>query len=264
LKSSLLQVENVSKYYYRSSLERLLVLESINFSIDDSEEGQIISVLAPFGSGKTTLLKIISALEKPSGGEVLLLGKKYENPSGKIAYLPEKPSHFPWLNVKENIKLISQMRDVKLPVENINKIISLVGLSGYEDHVPNKKSLGFRFRAALGRALAVNPKIILLDDVFKSIETETKDELYAMLRDIKKELKLTFLLASANVTETIILSDQIFLMHQRPGKIIGEIVPQRLNNISGSTKTEEFTSIRKEIESAYQIENFSSSINISI
>ncbi len=264
MKPFLLQVKNLSKHYTRIGLERELVLESIDLSIENPEEGGIFSILAPFGSGKTTLLKIISSLEKPSNGEVLLLGKKYENPTGEIAYLPEKSSHFPWLNVEENIKLISQMREEKLLPETIKKVISLIGLTGYEDYIPHNKSCGFRFRAALGRALAANPRIVLLDDVFKNIDMETKDELYTMLKEIKNELKLTFILATANVTESIILSDHIFLMQGKPGKIIAEIDSEKLGKVSGNTKTEEFTSIRKEIESAYQIENFSSSINISI
>jgi NitT/TauT family transport system ATP-binding protein len=264
LKSSLLQAKNISKYHERSSLEKIQILESINFSIDDSEEGKIISVLAPFGAGKTTLMKIISALDKPSAGEVLLLGKQYKDPAGEIAYMPENPSHFPWLNVKDNIKLLSQIRDVKEPLTDADKIISLIGLTGYEDHIPHNRSLGFRFRVAFGRALGIAPKIILLDDVFKSFDMETKIELFTMIKEIKKELKLTILLASANVTDAVILSDQIYLMSEKPGKIIGEIIPEKLNKVSGNTKTEEFTSIRKEIESAYQDENFSSSINISI
>jgi ABC-type nitrate/sulfonate/bicarbonate transport system ATPase subunit len=93
---------------------------------------------------------------------------------------------------------------------------------------------------------------------------ETKDELYMMLKEIKSELKLTFILATANVTESIILSDHIFLMQGKPGKIIAEIDFEKLVKVSGNTKTEEFTFIRKEIEFAYQTENFSSSINISI
>lgn len=264
LKSFLLQIKNLSKHYTRIGLEKELVLESIDLSIEVSEEGRIISVLAPFGSGKTTLLKIISSLEKPSDGEVLLLGKKYENPAGEIAYLPEKPSHFPWLNVEENIKLISQMREEKLHQETIKKVISLAGLTGYENYIPHYKSYGFRFRAALGRALVANPRIILLDDVFKNIDIVTKGELYTMLKEIKNELKLTFILATANVTESIILSDHIFLMQGKPGKIIAEIDSEKLEKVSGNTKTEEFTFIRKEIEFAYQIENSSSSINISI
>ncbi|HVO74637.1 MAG TPA: ATP-binding cassette domain-containing protein [Ignavibacteriaceae bacterium] len=260
----LLQVKNLSKYYSRHGLEKLPVLESINFSIEESKNGRIISILAPFRTGKTTLLKIISALEMPSEGEVLLFGRKYENPDGEIAYLPEKPSHFPWLNVEENIKLISQIKDEKLPFETVKKIISLIGLTGYEDFIPHNKSYGFRFRAALGRALAANPKIILLDDVFKNIDTESRDELYMMLNEIKNELKLTFILTTTNVTESILLSDQIFLMYGKPGKMLMEIDPDKLKKASGNVKTEEFTSIRKEIETAYQVENFGSSINISI
>ena len=144
------------------------VLENIDFSIiQNPEAGQIISILAPYGSGKSTLLRIIGGIENPSAGEVLLNNVNYKTSAQKIIYLSEEPSSFPWLNVRHNLMFASEINSNNGIEKNINNIISLVGLNGYENHFPDNASIGFRFRISLARALIINPKFILIDDSLK-------------------------------------------------------------------------------------------------
>jgi ABC-type nitrate/sulfonate/bicarbonate transport system ATPase subunit len=175
-------------------------------------EGTITSFIAPKNSGKTLLLKIIAGIETPtSGGIINAEGKK-------IVYIPGKPSSFPWLNVYENVSFgLSKPDEVE-----IKRIISLVGLEGYEKHIPNNKSYGFRFRISLARSLAHSPSLILLDEPFAQMDDITKKEIFQLIRQVSEKCNVSFLLAASNITEALFLSDKIYLMMMNPLEIFHE------------------------------------------
>lgn len=248
--TDILQIKNISKYFELPAGARNLVLENLNLSIEhNSESGHIFSILAPFGAGKSTLLRIIAGLEKPSGGEVLYNYEEYKLSFRKIIYIPEKPSSFPWLNVKHNLAFAAENGLNNNIEKNINNIISLVGLTGYENHFPDDSSRGFRFRISLARALVVNPAFILIDDSIRNLDAETKREIYDIINIVANTLKITFVLATTNISEAIILSDSIFLMKKNPGLIFHEL---KLNKEPGKRlnirKENGFSSIKEEIE----------------
>lgn len=243
-----LKLENISKYYPKAAGAKRNVLEDINLSIDTFEKKEnFVSILASFESGKTTLLKIISAIEKPDSGKVLLQNEVYDNPSGKIVFIPEKPSSFPWLNVEQNINFIAKNK-----ADKVKGLIGSVGLNGYENHHPHNESLGFRFRISLARALAVDPDFILLDDPFRRMNSETKDEIYELLRNIIVNFDVAFILATTNISEAIYLSNKIYLMKKNPGKIIEEIkLDAETLKAKGLNRQERFISLRNEIEKSF-------------
>ena len=244
-----LKLENISKYYSKPAGAKQNVLEDINLSIETSEKGGgFVSILASFESGKTTLLKIISAIVKSDSGRVLLQNEVYDKATGKIVFIPEKPSSFPWLNVEQNIIFATDINADKL-----KELINTVGLTGYENHHPHNESLGFRFRISLARALAVNPVFILLDDSFRRMDSETKDEIYELLRTVRLKFNVNFILATTNVSEAIYLSDKIFLMKKNPGKIIEEIkLDADTLKSKGLNRQDRFVSLRNEIEKTFQ------------
>lgn len=205
----LLKITNLSKVYTDQVGYRIHLLENVSAEI---KENEFISFLAPSGSGKTSLLKILAGLEEPTSGQV-------ENFKNKIIFIPTKPSSFPWLNVYENISFENSKN-----LEEINNIINLVGLSGYDDHYPDNKSEGFRFRISLGRALAHNPKIVLIDEPFNNLNHVTRQEIYLMLRNIFIKTGITFVLGTTNITEAVFLSEKIYLMKKNPGEIIDDIL----------------------------------------
>ena len=265
---TLLQIKDVSKSFEGSAGLRTNILEEINFSVDASDsgsQGSIISILAPFGSGKSTLLKIISGIENPSDGEVLLNGKNIHHSGMKIPYLPEKPSSFPWLNVKQNLEFGMKVNKNSTKEIDIQNLIDLVGLKGYESHFPNNRSLGFRFRIELARALTQNPALILIDDSFKAMDSETREEVYNLLVNVSIELKKVFVISTTNVVEAIRLSDRILLMSSKPGKIIKEIVsePESISK-EEPFKSEKFTYLKNEIENAFSTAKIISTINFSV
>jgi ABC-type nitrate/sulfonate/bicarbonate transport system ATPase subunit len=261
-----LKITGLKKYYSGlggNPAFKTLVLDNIDFTIPlDENRGKIITILAPYGAGKSTLLKIISAVETPSEGKILLDGKEYDKPEGKIVYIPENPSSFPWLNVKENIEF--GLKEPAVNNDKVSNLISVVGLTGYEDHVPHNKSTGFRFRIALARALAAGPALVLIDDSFKNMKLLTKKELYDLVVRIKEELKINFLIATTNIHEAILLSDEIFMMKKDPGTIFKTMnVPVEINR--GEFRiNNEIISLRNEIESYFRGENVDDSISFSI
>ena len=244
-----LELQNVSKYFIGPAGSKFNVLEDISFLIETPDDkSNFISILASFASGKTTLLKIISALEKPDSGKVLLMKEPYIISSGKIPYIPEKPSSFPWLNVEQNINFVSENK-----TNDLKELIDSVGLTGYENHHPHNESTGFRFRISLARALAVNPNFILLDDPFKRMSSITKDEIYELLRLIQEKFKVSFILATTNIAEAVYLSNKIFLMKKNPGKIIEEIkLDAETLGKKGLNSHDRFISLRNEIEKSFQ------------
>ncbi len=265
---SILKLENISKHYLKAAGAKANVLENINISVESSEK--FVSVLAPFSSGKTTLLKIISAIESPDAGKVFLQNDIYNKPKGKIIFIPEKPSSFPWLSVKENVRFgQSSNSSSGLSARDSEifhkELIDIVGLSGYEDHFPHNESLGFRFRISLARALAAAPEIILLDDPFKRMNSETKDEIYELVRQVLDKYKITFILATTNISEAVYLSNKIYLMKKNPGQIFEEIrLDAETLKSKGLNRHERFLSLRNEIEKSFRSagENFQTEIHI--
>jgi NitT/TauT family transport system ATP-binding protein len=244
-----LELQKISKFFTGPSGAKINVLEDISFSIENPDnKGSFISILASFASGKTTLLKIIAAIEKPDKGKVLLMNEPYIKPEGRIAYIPEKPCSFPWLNVEDNINFVSKNK-----AEKLKELVEDAGLTGYENHHPHNESLGFRFRISLARALVVNPDFILLDDPFKRMNSVTKDEIYELLRTIQEKYKITFILATTNIAEAVYLSNKIFLMKKNPGKIIEEIkLDAETLRKKGLDSNERFISLRNEIEKSFK------------
>lgn len=232
-----LSTKNISKKYTDSVGYTISLFENISVDIEDN---QFVTFLAPKGAGKSSLLKILAGLDKPSSGII-------EAPNIKRVLIPSKPSSFPWLNVRDNIQFNSQMR-----VEEVQSVIDMVGLHGYEDHFPHNKSEGFRFRMSLGRSLANNPDIILIDEPFNNLNSATRKEVYDLLISIKKVTSKTIIFGTTNISEAILLSDKICLMKKNPGEIIEDLLielsEERSSELLG---TEEFVMLRKRIENIF-------------
>ncbi len=258
----LLKLNSVSKFYYGPAGAKLNILDNLNMEINAGEDkGSVVSVLAPYMAGKSTLLKVIAGVEKSSNGEVLLKGSEYSSPEGRIVYIPEKPSSYPWLSVRENVEFGLGLKR-KSGGRSADDLISIVGLTGYEDHFPHKDSLGFRFRISLARAMALEPDLILLDEPFRNIHGETKEEMYKLIRIVAEEIGQNIFLATTNITESIRLSNMIFLMKKDPAVIIKELKNDALPVYSKSET--KFSEIRAEIENSFNSIHLNSTVNFSI
>ncbi|NOX18270.1 MAG: ATP-binding cassette domain-containing protein [Chlorobi bacterium] len=169
----------------------------------DFPSGHITSVFSENKFSSEVLLKTISGIISPDSGSI--------QTKGEVIYIPAKASSFPWLTVKENI-----LFDAKGKSEDeIAKIIEAVGLEGYEDHHCDNKSLGFRARIGLGRALIRKPLVIAVDDIFDEMDKKTKYEILELLRKISRETNQTFIIATGDVFAAIFVADEFYSMNEK-------------------------------------------------
>lgn len=248
----MIEIKNICKDYSSESGFKNTILKNISFTALD---GKITSLIASTGSGKSVLLKIISGLENSTSGEIVISSKK------KIIIIPSEPSSFSWLNVYDNVKYGLE----KWNEGEINGLIALVGLKGYESFFPDNKSLGFRFRIALARSLAHKPEAILLDEPFNKFDVNTKQEIYSLIREVNKVRNTTILLATTNLTEALFLSDKIYLMKKDPAEIIFDfdidLPSERDHTIYSSDK---FHLLRTQIENSIKGVESQKLFNLSI
>ncbi len=248
----MLEVKNISKNYSDESGYTVNLLKDISFKLSGNS---VYSILAPSGSGKSSLLKIITGLEKQSSGEIVTEHSK------PLIYIPSEPSSFPWLNVTENILFgIPGEKSV-----DVNTLIKIAGLEGYETHFPHNKSYGFRFRISLARSLANKPSFIIVDEPFNKMDELTKSELYLLIREINLTTQTSFLFTTTNISEAIFLSDHVFLMKKNPGEILEsfEINLPKQRDIS-IFSSNDFIQLRSKIEQSFKKIDSQRLFNISI
>ncbi len=249
--NTILNIEGLTKDYTDRTGHVVHLLEDINLKIN---EGEFTTILAPTGAGKSSLLKLIAGLETPSFGKI-------EDNSKKKIFIPSEPSSFPWLNVKENVLFnIPDSNDTKL-----QEIINLVGLEGYKDHYPHNKSLGFRFRISLARAIINKTDLIVIDEPFTKMRDEVRKGIYLLLRKIQNEKKISVVLGTSNISEAILLSDKIFLMDKDPGRILDSFEIQFADPIRKSfSDSNDFTDYRERIKTYLTKVNPNKILNVSL
>lgn len=210
--------EELKKILRISDLNFSNVFQNFNFEIE-AEQSSINCILC-FDNSASVLLKIIGNVEDNFQGEINI-----DNEKSIAVYIPAEASSLPWLNVEENVKFVinNSKYSVDISNEQIKNIIESVGLKGYEKHFPDNRSLGFRFRISLARALVLRPALILIDNSFHKIDDETKFELYDLLKEVSSIYNVSVLLASTDINEAIYLSENIYLVKGEKAEIIERI-----------------------------------------
>lgn len=239
---SKLQIEQLSK-----SFEDQSVLENVSFSIRD---GEFVSLLGPSGSGKSTIFHLIGGLYTPDSGSITLNEEDITGKRGKISYIPQAPSLFPWRNVLDNVLLAQELKE-KPNKEKAMEMLKKVGLSDYITSYPRELSGGMKQRVAFVRSILSPQQAILLDEPFSALDEFTRIEMQKWLLSIWEETKPTVLFVTHDIEEAIFLSDRILILGNRPANVVKEISIQfsrpRAEDIRLS---EEFLHIKREI---YQI-----------
>lgn len=195
------------------------VLDRISF---DVEKGDTLCIVGASGSGKSTLLRVIAGLLPLYSGSTTIKNKaplEYIK-KGKLSFMFQDPSLFPNLSVKENIALPLNIKRIK-DKEKVTRLISLVGLSGYEDYLPRELSGGMKTRVSLARSFITDPEILLLDEPFSALDIGWKKILIEELIQIKKKLGTTLIMVTHDIQEAICLSNR-FIVLGRNGKILDE------------------------------------------
>src|SRR5216117_125642 len=231
---SKLAIEGVSKSF-RSASGTVLALDRVSLNV---AEGEFLCLVGASGCGKTTLLNIIAGLEKPDSGTVLADGKPVTGPGRERLVMFQEPALFPWLDVFGNV-----LFGLKLKPNLTNKdrrgvakyYLELVGLTRFEHANIHELSGGMKQRAALARALAPNPRVLLMDEPFAALDALTREQLYGDLQRIWKSRRKTIVFVTHNVREAVCLGDRVLLFSPHPGRVQEEFIielprPRDLNS----------------------------------
>ena len=183
--------------------------------------GEFLAVIGPSGCGKSTLFNIIGGLIDGYEGKISVGGQRVSGPYASIGMVFQEESTFPWRTVIENVAFpleIAGMRKTER-LDKAQRFIALVGLGGFENRYPAELSGGMRARVAIARTLASEPKILLMDEPFASLDEQTRLLLGDKVLQIQQELKQTTLLITHNIAEAVQLADRILVMTYRPGRV---------------------------------------------
>lgn len=216
----LITFKDVSRNYYEN--KKLFVgINNISFEVYPY---QILSILGPSGCGKTTILRLICSTLEPTKGEILYQDKNtsYARRKGLIGLVPQEPTLLPNRTVEANIALPLEIRKIKNK-EAVNRLINLVGLKRFKKFYPHQLSGGMKQRVSIARALVYEPKVLLMDEPFASLDEIIRENLNLELISIQRRLKQTIVFVTHNIEEAAFISDRIIVMSTRPGKITGKI-----------------------------------------
>ena len=218
----ILKIEKLSKIYGKGDA-KVIALNDISFEV---EEGEFIAITGPSGSGKSTLLHTIAGLEKPSSGTVYFYDKDIYKMNKKdltilrrqkIGIIYQFYNLIPTLNVEENILLPIELDRKKVDKEKLENILKFLNLENRKKHLPNELSGGQQQKVAIGRALMINPTIILADEPTGNLDTKSSSEIIQLLQKANKEYKQTIIMITHNL-EIAKLADRI--IHIEDGKFI--------------------------------------------
>ncbi|MEA5568108.1 MULTISPECIES: ABC transporter ATP-binding protein [unclassified Anabaena] len=223
--TNFLQIENLVKSYPTPDKSNFVVLNEVNLSIGENE---FISVIGHSGCGKSTLLKIVAGLEKATSGSVRLDGKEIRQPGAERMMIFQNYSLLPWLTVRDNIRLAVDevLKNANRPekISIVNKHLAMVNLTAAAEKYPDEISGGMKQRVGIARALAICPKMLLMDEPFGALDALTKGKLQKQVLDIWENNRQAVMMITHDVDEAIYMSDRIVLMTNGPAATIGEIL----------------------------------------
>jgi len=238
---------------YRVKTEALSIFESLKLDI---REKQTIAIIGPSGCGKSTLLKLVAGLDNSYEGTISIGGQSALNArkAGEIGFAFQEPNLLPWRSVEENIRLPLEICANKDNPASIQEILQMVGLQNYANYFPHQLSGGMAARAGLARALISNPKVLLLDEPFRSLDEITRNKLNQNLLSILKSenSRTTTIIVTHSIIESIFLGDKVILFSKKdgmPAEIAGtwDIPEKGINEMDAVLDDVELTDIRHEL-----------------
>jgi ABC-type nitrate/sulfonate/bicarbonate transport system ATPase subunit len=216
--TTLLSIRGVSRSFETPGRAPTLALQATDL---DVSENDFVTILGPSGCGKSTLLRIVAGLDTQSSGEVTLDGKRIVGPGADRGMVFQSYTLFPWLTVLDNVCF--GLRERSLPrdqqLEIAQSFIGKVGLRGFERHFPKQLSGGMQQRTALARALANNPRMLLMDEPFGALDHQTRELMQELLLGIWEAAKTTVLFVTHDIDEAVFMGSRVMVMSARPGRI---------------------------------------------
>lgn len=218
----MLAVKKLSKSY-ENGLRIVEAIKNIDFT---AKEGEFLVFVGPSGCGKTTLLKCIAGIIPTTEGEVLMQTKEILAPNKNIGMVFQDFSLFPWLTVRENIEFGLKIRAVEQTEKNriTNQYLDITELTEFSDAYPKSLSGGMKQRVAIARTLANDPKVILMDEPFGSLDNLTRSGMQEFLTQLWEKDHKTVIFVTHDIEEALFLGDKIFVLSKRPASIVKELV----------------------------------------
>jgi len=214
-----IDIRGVSKSYPTDG-GSVLALRSVDLAI---EEGEFVSIVGPSGCGKSTLLYVVGGFLSAEG-EVLVDGRRISGPGTDRGVVFQEYALFPWLTVRDNILFGLERRAMPQAERErqAERLIGVIGLKGFEHRYPRELSGGMKQRVAIARTMACNPDILLLDEPFGALDSQTREVMQDELLRLWLDMRKTVLMITHDVSEAVYLSNRICVMSARPGQIVEE------------------------------------------
>lgn len=223
--NTMIVIDHVSKQFQQRDGNRFKAIDDVSITI---KEGEFVSLLGPSGCGKSTILNLIAGFDRQSDGTIKVSGESVKAPGPDRVVVFQEHGLFPWMTVLENVAFGLKQQGVgkKERLERAREQIRYVHLGKFADRYPHELSGGMKQRAAIARALIMNPKILLMDEPFAALDEQTRLVLHKELEDIWMKTGKTILFITHNIREAVMLSDRVLVMSTRPGTIKKEFVVQ--------------------------------------
>ena len=243
-----LLVENVWKIFGDRRDADVVAVQDLSLAVRDNE---FVSLVGPSGCGKSTLLMMAAGLESISAGDILFDGTPVTGPGADRGMVFQSYTLFPWLSVEENIRFALKKSGLGRSEQGalVREHIQLVGLTGFERAYPNQLSGGMRQRVAIARALVYKPRMLLMDEPFGALDAQTRLQMQELLLQVWQAHRTTVLFVTHDVEEALLLSDRIYVMTARPGRIKAEITVDlpRPRNLLETESDPRFAALRRQV-----------------
>ncbi|MDP2026341.1 ABC transporter ATP-binding protein [Sulfuriferula sp.] len=234
-------------------------VEAVSDVSIDVKPGEFVSILGPSGCGKSTLLNVVAGFVKHTGGSVLVDGKEVRGPGAERGMVFQQYSLFPWMTVRKNVEfgLKMQGRTSHERGTAARTLLGLAGLLAFENHYPDQLSGGMKQRVGIVRALATSPQVLLMDEPFGALDAQTRVVMQQILTNMWQRFRLSVLFITHDIDESIFLSDKVYVMTARPGRIKAEIeVPLARPRVAEMTTSNEFLLLKRQLHELIREESF--------
>ncbi len=219
---TLISLKGIDLFYEDDGGDPFEALHDLDLNLN---EGDFVCAIGPSGCGKTSLLRVLAGYERATNGDVTVDGRPHYKPDAEVGVVFQQPNLFPWLTIEKNVGFGPKMKgmDAHQLKQRVSYFLEMVSLIDAAKKLPHQLSGGMKQRAAIARALAADPKVILMDEPFGALDAFTRESMQLSLYDIWRKTNKSIFFITHDVEEALLLSTRIILMYANPGRIVEDI-----------------------------------------